>query len=186
MEKMKLNLESAFDICLWAISFHKFRRSIQTKYRKISKGFKSVSGKLANTRETIQVALEDSLEETLLKISVVMFTIYYELYFIKINRDFLPFHSRIFSHFRALFYYRKGEYGKLLNACNSIISDEVFNKFIPETRTHTRFLERHQDWHCVSVLFAFQTLFRNDVTCLTGLIALIDPSLFSFDRHTLV
>ena len=37
----------------------------------------------------------------------------------------------------------------------------------------------YQDMFSVSVLFAFQTFFKNDVTCLTGLITLVDPSCFN-------
>ena len=39
----------------------------------------------------------------------------------------------------------------------------------------------HQFLHCVSVRFAFQLFYGNDVTCLTGIIAIIDPNLL--DLH---
>ena len=47
-------------------------------------------------------------------------------------------------------------------------------------RKYRKFLHSHwrDDLHSVSVLFAFQTLFGNYVTCLTGLIAIVDPGCF--------
>ena len=116
---------------------------------------------------------EDSLEETLVKISVEMFTKYYEIKFTTMTQIGFPYRCRIVSHFKALYYYRAGEYVKLLITCDSIISKEKFLSF-PEDRKHPKFLPgcRVQDVFCVPVTFAYQTLFKNDVICLTGLIQL--------------
>ena len=113
-----------------------------------------------------------------MKISVEMFTKYYDMQFTTMTQIGFPYRCRIVSHFKALYYYRTGKYVKLLNTCDSIISKELFLSF-PEDRKHPKFLPgcRVQDVVCVSVRFALQTFFGNDVICLTGLIELTRPVL---------
>ena len=120
----------------------------------------------ANIEEEMQFCLEESLDETLIKLSVEMFTEYYELRFITLIQIGFPNICRIVSHFKALYYYRKCEYMKLLTMCDSIISQEIFTL---EEEIQVR------DVFCVSVMFASQTLFKNYVTCLAGLIELFRP-----------
>ena len=167
-EMTKHNSTSIFDICLWAVSVHKYRRTTHTTDLEIQKWSLNISNKLlSNTWEEMQFCLEDSLEETLVKISVEMFTIYYEMQFITRTHR-----CKIVSHYKALYYYRTGEYVKLLNTCDSIISKEIFLSF-PEDRKHPKFLPGYRVQHeqlCVSVMSVFQTLFGNDVICLTVLI----------------
>ena len=176
----KHKFTSLFDICLLAISVHKYRRTTHTDYREIHKRSSNNSNNSLIDEKEMQFCLSESLEETLVKISVEMFTKYLDMNFITLTQIGFPNMYKIVSHFKALYYYRRDEYSKLLNLCNSIITEEAV-LFSPEGRIHPTFImdQCHQDLHCVSVLFAFQTLFRNDVTCLTGLIALIDPSCFS-------
>ena len=109
-----------------------------------------------------------------MKMSVEMFTKYYELEVLTLKKHGFPNCCKIVSHFKALYYYREGDYVKLLNTCNSIFSNEV-SMFSPGDRTLPKSLT---DYLCVPVAVAFQTLFRNDVPCLTGLIALIGRHLF--------
>jgi len=135
-----------------------------------------LSNNLSINKEGMLFCQENSLEETLVKISVEMFTKYYEMKFTTMTQMGFPYRCRIVSHFKALYYYRTGDYVKLLNTCDSIISNEIF-VFFPEDRKHPKFLPgcRVQNELCVSIRLAFQTLFRNDVICLTGLIELNSP-----------
>ena len=159
----KLKFSSPFDICLRAISVHKYRRITQTDNTcEIHECSSNISINLSNNEEEIHFCLEESLEEILMKISVEMFTKYYELQFKTLTQIELPYRCEIVSHFKALYYYRRGEYLKLLNTCDSIISKEISTS---EERKHPKFL-------CVPVGFVYQTLLKNDVICLTGLIEL--------------
>ena len=181
-EMTKYKFTSLFDICLWAVSVHKYRRSTHNGDRNFHKWPLNIPNISSNNEEEMQFCLEESLEETLMKISIGMFEKYLDLQCITLTQIGFPYGYKIVSHFKALYYYRKGEYTKLLNTCVSIISQETV--LFSEERNHPMccFDQCHQDVHCVSVLFAFQTLFRNDVTCLTGLIALIDPRCFGAIR----
>ena len=187
MEKWKLNLASPCDRYLWTVSAFKYRRKNETENPKLYKCSSSIRSSLANDGDKILVILEDSLEEILIKTSVEMFTKYYELKISTVVTMGFPCQCKIVSHFQALYYYRKGEYDKLLNTCNSIISREIF-RFSTRERNHSKFLlgYPYQVWylHCVSVMFAFQALFRHDVICLTGLIALIDRRLLRVGGHS--
>ena len=178
-ELTELNFTSLFDICLWAVSVHKYSRMIHGGYRKIPRWSSNIPEQLSNNGEGMRFFLEESLEETLVKISVDMFKKYYDLHFITLKQNGKLFRCEIVSHFKALNFYRKGEYMKLLNTCNSIISQGTF--FSPEKRKHLKFL-LDQDVPRVSVPHAFQTLFGNDGTCLTGLILLINPSCFKINN----
>ena len=174
MEMTKHNFTSLFDICLWAVSVHKYRQTTQSANREIHKWSPKIpNNNLSSDEGDIQFCLEDSLEETLVKISVEMFTKYYEMQFTTMTKIAFQYRCGIVSHFKALYYYRTGEYVKLLNTCDSIISKEIFLSF-PEDRKHPKFLPgcRVPDVFCVSARLAFQTLFGNDVICLTGLIEL--------------
>ena len=165
----RVGFTSPFDMCLWAVSVHDFH-----------KWESHILSNSSNNKGQMQICFEESLEETLVKISVEMFTKYYELYFMtNMSHSGLQYRCKIVSHFKALYYYRKGEYVKLLNTCDSIISQEIDLGF-PEERKHPKCLpcQSREDLHCVSVLFDFQTLFGNDVTCLTGLISIVNPTGF--------
>ena len=171
-EMAKHNFTSLFDICLWAVSVHTYRQTAQSANCEIhNRSSKIPNNNLSSDEGDIQFCLEDSLEETLVKISVEMFTKNYEMQLTTMPQIGFLYRCRIVSHFKALYHYRTGEYVKLLNKCDSIISKEIFLSF-PEDRKHPKFLPgRHvQHRFYVSVRFAFQTLFGNDVTCLTGLI----------------
>ena len=176
-EMTKLEFTSRFDICLWAVSVHKYRRSTDNANRGIHKWSSTIPSNSSNNEEGMQFCLDDSLEETLVKVSVDMLQKFNELYFITLEQVWMQPHCKTVSHFKALYYYRKGEFMKLLSTCESIISQEIF---ISRKRRHPIFFPslRLHDMFCVSVLFAFQTLFGNDVTCLTGLIALVDPGCY--------
>ena len=161
-------------MCLGAVSVQKYRQTAQSANRETQKWSPKISNNnLLSDEGDIQFGLEDSLEETLVKISVEMFTKYYEMQFITKAQIGFPYGLSIVSHFKALYYYRAGEYVNLLNTCDSIISKEIFLSF-PKDRNHPKFLPgcRVRDLFCVSALFACQTLFGNDVICLTGLIEL--------------
>ena len=170
-ELNKLHSTSLFDICLLIVSVHKYRRTTQSDNREIQKRSSNLSNNLSINNEEMSFSQEDSLEETLVKISVEMFTKYYEMQFTIMPQIGFPYRCRIVSHFKALYYYRTGEYVKLLNTCDSIISKEIFLSF-PKDRKHPKFLPgcRVQKLLCISVRLTFQTLFGNDVICLTGLI----------------
>ena len=177
-EMTKHNFTSLFDICLWAVSVHKYRRTAQSANHQIQKRSSKITNNSSSDESDIQFCLEDSLEETLVKISVEMFTKYYEMQFTTMTHIRFPYRCRIVTHFKALYNYRTGEYVKLLNTCDSIISKEIFLSF-PEDRKHPKFLPGCdvENTFCVPVRLAFQTLFGNDVTCLTGLIELTRPVL---------
>ena len=172
-EMTKHNFTSLFDICLWAVSVHEYRRTTQTANREIHKRSSKITNNLSSDEGDIQFCLEDLLEETLVKISVDMFTKYYDMQFTTMPHIGIQYRCRIVSHYKALYYYRTGEYVKLLNTCDSIIYKEIFLSYL-EDRKHPKFLPgcRVQDVFSVPVLFAYQTLFGNDVICLTGLIEL--------------
>ena len=177
-EMAKLKFTSPVDRCLCAVSVHKYRRTtIHNANRKSHNWSSTIPSNASNNEEEIRFYLDESLEETLVKVSVNMFQKCYDLYFITLERNAIPCHFRIVSHFKALYYYRTGEYMRLLNTCNSILSREVFTS---KGREHPQYRPgiENRDLFWVSVLFAFQTLFGNDVTCLTGLFALIDPSCY--------
>ena len=173
----KLILTSPFDIYLCAISTHEYRRKRQTENRKTSKYFSSIPNNLVNNEEEIQVTLSDTLEETLVKICVEMFTKYHEISCIRMTRAGFPYDCQIVSHFEALYYYRTGEYKELLRACNSIISREFFLFLTNEKNPEIPSL-----WNIfyVPVLFSFQMFFGNDVIFLTGLVALVDRKVFKW------
>ena len=153
-----MNVEGSLDICIFAVSIHEHRRTLSTEYWKTL----PCSSSGSNSEEEIQVSFSDSLEEALVKLSVEQFTKYYELKFKTVEKHGIPYCVEIVSHFKALYYYRAGEYLKLLNACDSILSCLKYPPGCP-----------HQFIQCVSVCSVFQLLFGNDVTCLTGIIALI-------------
>ena len=172
MDLTKPNFTSLFDICLWAVSIHKYRRTTHTARGEIRNRSSNIPKQFCNNEER-PFCLEESLEETLMKISVDMFEKYNELRFITLKQNGLLFRCRIVSHFQALYYFRKGEYMKLLNTSDKIISHEIFThedrnnlKFLPDYRV------QEQSLFCVSVLFAFQTFLKNDITCLTGIFEL--------------
>ena len=179
MEEWKLNLASPFDRYLWAVSVNKYRRKTETRNPKLYKRSSTIPSGLANGEERILVLLDDSLEETLIKTSVEMFTKYHELEFNTVVTTGFPYRCKVVSHFQALYHYRKGEYDKLLNTCNSIISREIFSSSTGEKNCPKLLPAYRYGMYlpCVSVMFAFQALFRHDVICLTGLIALIDRRL---------
>ena len=152
----------SLDICIWAVSIHEHRRTLSPEYWKTL----PCSSSSSNSEEEIQVSLSDSLEEALVKLSVEQFTKYYELKFKTVEKHGISYCVKIVSHFEALYYYRAGEYVKQLNTCDSILS---CLKSPPGCQ--------HQFIQCVSVCSAFQLLFGNDVTCLTGILALIDRNL---------
>ena len=166
----------------WAVSVHKYLRT--THNGEIHKRSSNVPKQFSNNEERL-FCLEESLEETLMKLSVDMFEKYHELFFITLKQNGLLFRCKIVSHFKALYYYRKSEYIELLNTCNSIISHEIFTPEDCEDRKHPKFLPDYhiQDMFCVSVLFAFQTFFKKDVICLIGLIDLI---LSMLDEETVI
>ena len=177
----KLNLPTPLDACLRAVSAHEYR---QTKNQISGRCLPSTPKHFGNNGEIIlTVTLGDPLEETLMKISVEMLTKYYESPCITMTQAGFPHGCKLVSHFKALYYYRTGEYTKLLDTCNVIISREIF-LFAAEERKHPPFLSGHdvRDVLCISVVFTFQMFFRNDVICLNGLIALTDRSLFS-EKH---
>ena len=174
MDVSELSLTFPCDLCLWAVTAYKYRRTNETEICETSECPSSISNSSANDGEDLQVSIEDSLEETLMKISVEMFTKYNELSCTKLTRFGLPYDCKIVSHFKALYYYRTGEYMKLLNTCNSIISREIL-LFSAKERKPPKFLTGapERDLFFVSILFSFQLFFRNDVSFLTGLITLI-------------
>ena len=176
MKKTKPNLISPFDLCLWAISDHKISSNHSNYSWKTYKCSSKISNISANDGEVIQVSLEDSLEKILVKISADLFTQYYMLEYITLAKLKCPFRCGIVSHFEALYYYREGEYVKLLKTCDSIISNEIF-RFASEERKRPKFL-LNRNYHkyrllSVPVQYALQILFKGDVTCLTGLINLL-------------
>ena len=179
MRKTKPNSTSPLEICLWTISAHKYCRRTQTDFWKTCNCWSSIiPNNSAIDGEEIQVSLEDSLEKILVKLSVNLFTQYYKLEYITLAKHRFPYLCGIVSHFKALYYYREGDYVKLLKTCDSIISYEIF-QFASEEGKHPRFL-LNRDYHkhgflSISVLYSFQTLFRNDVVFLTGLINLLGP-----------
>ena len=140
-----------FDICLCAVSALEYCRTSQTENRKTYKYFSSIPKKLVNNGEEIQVTLSDTLEETLVKICVEMFTKYHEISCIRMTRAEFPYNCQIVSHFKALYYYRTGEYKELLKACNSIISREFFLFAATNEKFHSP-----RDKFYVPVLFSFQ------------------------------
>ena len=174
----KLNVILPFDLCLCAVAAHKYRRKSQTDNRETYKYFSSIPNTLANIEEGIQVTLADTLEETLVKISVEMFTKYHELSCITMTRAEIPYDCKIVSHFEALYYYRTGEYKELLKACNSIISREIF--LFAAKKEKNPEIPSLWDMFYVPVLFSFQIFFRNDVIFLTGLVALVDRKVFKW------
>ena len=187
METRKLNLASPFDRYLWTVSVYEYCRKIESGNPKLYKRSARIPSSLSDDWEKILVILDDSLEETLIKIAVEMFTKYHELkYNTLVTMGLFPDQCKIVSHFQALYYYRKGEYDKLLKTCDSIISREIFRSSMGE-RNRPKFLPAFRDpvfyTRCVSVLFAFQGLFRQEIICLTGLIALIDRKLFRLDKY---
>ena len=133
------NFTSLLDICLWAGSVHKYRQTTQSANREILKWSPKIPNNLSSDNGDIQFCLEDSLEETLVKISVKMLTKYHEMQFTTLTQIGFPYRCKIVSHYKALYYYRTGEYVKLLNTCDSIISKEIFF-FFPEDRKHPKFL----------------------------------------------
>ena len=159
--------KGSLDTCLCAVSAHENRRTSQTECITLTSSSSS-----SNSEGELQVSLIDSLGKALLKISVQMFTKYYELKFLKLTKHGIPYCFRIVSHYKALYYYREGEYGKLLNTCDSIISCSKTPPGCP-----------HQFFHSVSVQFGFELFFGNDVTCLTGIIALIYRNLLD-EKHS--
>ena len=177
MEMTKHNFTSLFDICLWTVSVHKYRQTAQSANCEIHKWSPKIPNNNSSSDEgDIQFCLGDSLEETLVKISVEMFTKYYEMQFTTMTQIGFRYRCRIVSHFKALYYYRTGEYVRLLNICDSIISKEIFLSF-QDDRKHPKFLPGIRVPYVFGVsafcrMFAFQTLFGNDVICLTGLIEL--------------
>ena len=170
-EMTKLNPTSLFDICLWTISVHKHRRTKPTANREIHKWPSNIPNNSSTNEELLhQFCQQESLEDTLMKISVKMFTNHHELQLITMTNIGISYRCGIVSHYKALYYYRQGEYMKLLNTCDAIISREIFTL---TGRRHPKFSNhRAQDVFHVPVLFDFQTLFKNNVTCLTGLMEL--------------
>ena len=75
-EVTKHNFLSLFDICLSTVSVHKYRRTTQSDNREIHKWSPKIPNNLLSEDGDIQFCLEDSLEETLVKISVEMLTKY--------------------------------------------------------------------------------------------------------------
>ena len=181
-EKTKLNFTSRFDTCLWTVSNHKYRRCTHTVNREIHEWSPNIHNNSSRYEDEIQFCLEESLEETLMKISVDLLTKYYELQCITLTQSGYLIRYKIISHSKALYYYRKCEYMKLLNTCDSIISQEMS---ISDESKHPMFLPDYQDMFSVSVMFASQTFFKKDVTCLTGLITLVDPSWFNSNKTSL-
>ena len=83
-KETKHNFTSLFDIFLWAaaVSVHKYRQTAQSANREIHKSSPNIqNNNLLSDEGDIQFCLEDSLEETLVKISVEMFTKYREMQF---------------------------------------------------------------------------------------------------------
>ena len=168
-ETAKLSFTSLFDRCLWTVSVHKYRRTTHSADREWSS---NIPNKSSNTEEEMHFCLAESLEETLMKISVELFTKYYEMQFITMTVIGFPYRCKIVSHFKALYHYRRCEYVELLKMCDLIISQEKY--FITEKVKSHEFLAdfRDMDMFCVSEIVNFQTLFKNDITCAVGLINL--------------
>ena len=126
-EMTKHNFTSIFDICLWTVSVHKYRQTTQSANHETHKRSSKIPiNNLSSDEGDIQFCLENSLEKTLVKISVEMFTKYHEMTFTTMTQIGIPYRCKIVSHYKALYHYRTGEYVELLNTCDSIISKEIF------------------------------------------------------------
>ena len=121
--------------------------------------------------------------------SVEYFTQFYELEYSRTPH--LEYDCEISSHFRALYYYSRRDFGNVLRVCNSAIElEEERKSSVSETSStedgsnddsegcHRR-LVRFSRCYSVSVLYAFQVLFAKDVTFLTGLMTLIDRDMMN-------
>ena len=175
MKTRSLCCESPLDYCLLAVCAHESRSA---KYMKTYE----CSASRSYNEDRLSLSPDDTLENWLLKSSVNMFTKYYKLRCNAMRLVEPKCGCEIVSHFEALYHYRNHEYTQVLKTCDRIISQESCMRGTPDgTQSHLIQSYNGIQFPNIPVVFTLQVFFGNDVTCLNGLIALIDRKLMSLD-----
>ena len=171
---MRLNCDSFLGYCLVAVYSHKNRDPRTYTFAPNS----SIND------DRLLLSPDDTLQQLLLKLSAEYFARYLKKRYVAMRDSMEQECScEIVSHFKALYHYKNQEYTKALNICNTVISQESCLRELHASNNSSiaTFKRTHIEFPPIPVVLTFQILFGIEVTCLTGLIMIIDPKPFTWD-----
>ena len=175
-----LKAETPADMCLLIVMKCK-QPSIHTRGLQTCSGGGCTRQIISNQTDDMPVvSVNDSFADVLTKCAVVHLTEFYEL--LRVDEDLKNIKIiKAVSHYKALYWFKKGRYDIVLKICEDILEEEQ----MAESESLTSLIDYSDplvEFMMPICFFPFQELFDSNVTCSMGLTFLINRCFYITPR----